>query len=65
MADESDVFQCELLCREFLKRAKDWRDAKKFEGKAEGRHSSSVAEHAALIRCSLDLWRALAFMRRR
>ncbi len=65
MADENDVFQCELLCREFLKRAKEWRDANEFNPKGKGRHISSVTEHAALIRCSLDLWRALATMRRR
>lgn len=76
MIDQKDLARCKSLCREFLARAEEWEKAAKLEkenneafrlGKEPhwGRRLSSVAEHAALIRISLDLWRALAFMRRR
>lgn len=76
MIDQKDLARCKSLCREFLARAEEWEKAAKLEKENDlacrlgtlpnwGRHISSVAEHAALIRISLDLWRALAFMRRR
>lgn len=76
MIDQKDLARCKSLCREFLARAEEWEKAVKLEKENItarrlgirpnwGRRLSSVAEHAALIRISLDLWRALAFMRRR
>lgn len=65
MKKETELFACEQLCREFLKRAKEYREAEKDKNAPTRIRYSTVVEHAALIRCSLDLWRALAYMRRR
>lgn len=66
MIDEKDLFKCEQLCREFLSRAQEYHTAKKENTyEKNNRHYSAIAEHASLVRCSLDLWRALAYMRRR
>ena len=65
MINEKALFKCEQLCREFMARAQEYRTAQKENLAGRGNHISAVAEHASLVRCSLDLWRALAYMRRR
>lgn len=64
MLDDAYVKRCERMCEEFLLRAQEWRAAREGRSKRKDR-ISDVAEHASLVRISLDLWRALAEMRRR
>lgn len=67
MLDDKDICDVIDLCDAFRLKAKELLGARVAE-KKDIRHDgrlTSVAEHAALIRCSMDLTRALAYMRRR
>lgn len=67
MLDEKDICDVITLCDAFRMKAKELRDARLAEKKdvLHGGRLTSAAEHAALLRCSMDLTRALANMRRR
>lgn len=68
-----DIDNCVELCHEFIRRAEVWKDQHEHSLKSSdekweieqktGRRWGDSLEKTSLIRCSLDLWRALANMR--
>ena len=70
-----DVDKCLELCFEFINRAETWKDQHAYSLKSSAerweiekktgiqRHLGDSVEKTSLIRCSMDLWRALANMR--
>lgn len=67
MLDNKDINDVIALCDAFILKAKELLGARLAEKKdaLHGGRLTSTAEHASLLRCSMDLTRALAHMRRR